>query len=78
MCCGTVSFSHKKVAGWSLFWQAGTPDVAFAGLCIAFFALFLGANYPVSLTLGCCSDFAVAIGNLLSGFIPSFCSHFVN
>lgn len=41
-CCGTVSFSHKKVAGWSLFWQAGTPDVAFAGLCIAIYFVFGG------------------------------------
>lgn len=38
--------------------------------CALLFALFLGVNYPVSLTLGCCSDFAVATGNLLSGFIP--------
>lgn len=77
MCCGTVSFSHKKVAGWSLFWQAGTPDVAFAGLCIAV-CFVLGANYPVSLTLGCCSDFAVAIGNLLSDFASPFYSHLDN
>lgn len=38
--------------------------------CALPFALFLGANYPVSLMLRCCSDFAVEIGNLLSGFIP--------
>lgn len=38
--------------------------------CALPFALFLGANYPVSLMLCCCSDFAVEIGNLLSGFTP--------
>lgn len=46
--------------------------------CALPFALFLGANCPVSLTLGCCSDFAVAIGNLLSGFTFPFYSHLGN
>lgn len=45
--------------------------------CALPFALFLGANYPASLTLGSCSYFAVAIGNLLSGFTPPFLSPFL-
>lgn len=49
--------------------------------CALPFSLFLGVNYPVSLSLPCCSDFAVEIGNLLSGFTappPLSYSHFVN
>lgn len=45
--------------------------------CASPFALFLRANYLLSLMLGCCSDFAVAIGNLM-GVFPPFPLHFVN
>lgn len=60
MCYGTVSFSHKKVAGWSLFWQAGAPDVAFAGLCVAFCFVFEGKfsavpNIRLLFGLCCCN-----------------------
>lgn len=37
-----------------------------ASLC----ALFLRVNDLLSLTLACCADFVVAIGNLMGGFFP--------
>jgi len=60
MCYGTVSFSHKKVAGWSSFWQAGAPDVAFAGLCVAFRFVLEGKlsavlNIRLLFRLYCCN-----------------------
>lgn len=38
--------------------------------CASPFALFLRASYLLSLMLGCCSGFAVVIGNLMGGFFP--------
>lgn len=59
-CCGTVSISHKKVADGSLFWQAGAPDVAFAGFCIALCFVFEGElsavpNVRLLCRLCCCN-----------------------
>lgn len=45
--------------------------------CASPFALFLRAIYLLSLMLGC-SDFAVAIGNLMGVSPPPFPLHFVN
>lgn len=69
---GTVSFSHKKVAGWSLFWQAGAPDVVFAGLRVAFCFVFEGEfsavpNVRLLFGLCCCNRKFNGVG-----FFPPF------
>lgn len=73
-----MSISHKKVADGSLFWQAGAPDVAFAGFCIALCFVFEGELSAVPNVRLLCADFVVAIGNLIGGFFSPLPLHCVN